>query len=75
MSWGRRRSRRFSGTSRSSTSRPSAQHAARQPERSMRSCTHGRMIIEPTPTPEKARLIARPRRRTNQSGRKSDWPV
>ena len=32
-------------------------------------------MIEPTPTPENARLMARPRWRANQLGRYSDWPV
>ena len=31
--------------------------------------------MEPNPTPAKAMLIASPRRRTNQFGRKSAWPV
>ena len=34
--------------------------------------SHGRIVIEPTPTPEKAMLIASPRRRTNQFVRYSD---
>jgi len=38
----------------------------------MRVPSHGSKTIDPTPTPEKARLIAKPRRRTNQFGRKSD---
>jgi len=31
----------------------------------MRDCSHGRIVIEPNPTPENAILIARPRRFTN----------
>jgi hypothetical protein len=75
MSSGRRRRRRLSGTSRRRTTRPSAQHAVRHPKRPIRVCIQGSRMTEPTPTPENARLIASPRRRTNQFGRKSDWPV
>ena len=38
-------------------------------------CNQGSTMIEPTPTPENARLKARPRRRTNQLGRKSACAV
>jgi hypothetical protein len=41
----------------------------------MTACTDGKMVIEPTPTPEKAIPMARPRRRTNQLGRMSEWPM
>jgi hypothetical protein len=51
---------------------PPAQQAARQPEPAIKLCASGSRTIEPTPTPAKATLIARPRRRTNQFGRKSD---
>ena len=51
-----------------------AEQAVRQPARSISSSTPGSRMIEPTPTPENARLIASPRRRTNQFGRNSDWP-
>ena len=66
---GRRASRRLSGTSSTSTSTAMAQQALRQPARPMSVCSHGSRRIEPTPTPEKATLIASPRRRTNQFGR------
>ncbi len=51
-----------------------AQQAVRHPERPMSVCIHGSRMTEPTPTPENARLIARPRRRTNQLGRNPDGP-
>jgi hypothetical protein len=50
-------------------------HAARQPDPAISHCSHGRMTIAPTPTPENATPIASPRRRTNQFGRKSACPV
>jgi hypothetical protein len=59
-------------TSRRTTS---AQHADRQPEASMRRASHGNRSIEPMPTPENAIPTARPRRRTNQCGRNSEWPM
>jgi hypothetical protein len=58
-----------------STSNASAQQAARHPVCAMSDCSHGSSTIEPRPTPENARLNASPRRRTNQFGRNSDWPV
>ena len=68
---GRRFSRRLSGANSASTRMPIAQQAARQPARPMRVPSQGSRMIEPTPTPEKARLMAKPLRRTNQLGRKS----
>jgi hypothetical protein len=41
----------------------------------MTRCTMGSMMTEPTQTPAKAMLSARPRWRTNQFGRNSDWPA
>ena len=52
-----------------------AQQAARQPEAPMSVWSQGSRTMEPTPTPEKATLMARPRRRTNQLWRKSACPV
>ena len=52
-----------------------AQHAARQPSRSMIDCSHGSSTMAPTPTPEKAMLMASARRRTNQFGRNCEWAV
>jgi len=52
-----------------STTMPIHQQAIRHPTPSMRLWTHGRKTMEPTPTPEKATLIASPRRRSNQFGR------
>ena len=75
MSSGRRRVSRLSGASTTDTSAAIARHAVRQPAPAISHCIHGRMTIEPTPTPEKAMPIASPRRRTNQFGRKSAWPV
>ena len=49
--------------------------AERQPECTMSVCSQGKSTMEPMPTPEKAMLIARPLRRTNQFGRCSAWPV
>ena len=71
---GRCRSSRLSGASSTSTRSPSASRrlASRAADQA---CSQGSRMIEPTPTPEKAMLIARPRRRTNQLGRKSEWPV
>jgi hypothetical protein len=51
---------------------PMPKQALRQPSRSMMCCTTGSMMIEPTPTPAKAMLSARPRQRTNQFGRNND---
>ena len=51
------------------------QHAARQPSRSMIDCSHGSNTMAPTPTPEKAMLMASARRRTNQCGRNCEWAV
>ena len=56
--------------------RPSVQHGGAPAVRAaIIDCSHGSSTIAPTPTPEKAMLMARPRRRTNQFGRNSDWPV
>ena len=75
MSSGRRRNSSVSGASTTSRNRPSVQQAVRQSVRSMKNCIHGSITIEPMPTPAKARLMASPRRRTNQLGRNSDCPV
>jgi hypothetical protein len=75
MSSGRRRVSKFSGPSVTRTSAAIAMHAARQPDPAISHCSHGRMMIAPTPTPENAMPIASPRRRTNQFGRKSACPV
>ena len=53
---------------------PIAVQAVRQPDCSIMCCTHGSSVTEPMPTPAKASPMARPRRRTNQFGRNSDWP-
>jgi len=66
---GRPRTSRLSGASRTNVTTPSVKQAVRQPPRSMRTWSHGNRMIEPTPTPENAMLMARPRRRTNQFGR------
>ena len=58
---GRRRTSRLSGASSSRTSSPRAQHAVRQPYRSMPSCISGSSSTEPTPTPENARWSWRSR--------------
>jgi hypothetical protein len=65
----------LSGSRTTSTTTPSTVHPARQPFRSTNVCSAGSSTIEPAPTPAKAMLIARPRRRANQFGRKSAWPV
>jgi hypothetical protein len=62
------------GASTSSTSMPMAQHAVRHPPDWISCCTHGSSVMEPMPTPAKAMPVAKPRRRTNQLGRNSDWP-
>ena len=51
---------------------PRAQQALRQPSFRMIVCSHGRIRIAPTPTPENASPIASARRRTNQFGRYCD---
>ena len=51
------------------------QQAARQPLALIIRWSHGNSTTEPMPTPEKAMPMARPRRRTNQLGRKNAWPV
>jgi hypothetical protein len=73
MSSGRRRSSKANGDSSTSRSRPSATQPLRQPKRSITDCNSGSSTIDPMPTPAKAMLIARPRRRTNQAGRKRPW--
>ena len=76
MSSGRRRgSVTLSGNSTTSSRTTSAQHAARQPEAAMSRPSHGNSTMEPMPTPENAMPMASPRRRTNQCGRKSEWPM
>jgi hypothetical protein len=65
----------LSGTSVSATTAAAVQHARRQPPLAISVCSHGIMTIEPTPTPENAMPMARPRRRTNQLGRNTAWPV
>jgi len=75
ISSGRRRVNRFKGASTTTTSPAIATHAVRHPWPAIRRCIQGKMTIEPTLTPENAIPIARPRRRTNQFGRKSAWPV
>ena len=52
-----------------------AKQAVRQPAPSIRLCSHGNSRIEPMPTPENAIPVASPRRRTNQCGRKTEWPM
>ena len=71
MSSGRRRVSRLSGASVTTTSAAIARHAVRHPAPAISRCSHGRITIEPTPTPENAMPIARPRRRTNQFAKKS----
>ena len=66
MSWGRRLKSRLIGKRITRTSSPIVQQAARQPAASITVWSQGKITIDPTPTPEKARLIAKPRRRTNQ---------
>ena len=66
---------RLSGTTTASSRPASAQQAARQPLASIRLCSQGNSTIAPTPTPENAMPVARPRRRTNQCGRISEWPM
>jgi len=51
------------------------QQDARHPSCSMTSCSQGSNRTAPTPTPENAMLMARPRRPMNQFGRKSDCAV
>ena len=63
---GLRLSSRLSGASAMSTRRPSDQQAVRQPLSAIKLCSQGRIVTEPTPTPENAMLSASPRRRTNQ---------
>jgi hypothetical protein len=46
-----------------------AQHEARQPSWPMIACSQGSSTMAPMPTPVKAMLMARPRRRANQLGR------
>ena len=72
---GPRRWSRLSGSSTTSTTAAVAQHAVRQPARSITAWIHGSIAIEPTPTPANAIPIASPRLRTNQLGRKSAWAV
>src|SRR6516225_5947765 len=59
-------SSKFIGINAASTSKPSDQQAARQPEPAITLCSHGKIVTDPTPTPEKAMLSASPRRSTNQ---------
>lgn len=66
---GRRCSSRCIGASSAINTTPRTAHPAHQPADGMKACSHGRMTIEPTPTPENASPIARPRRRTTQLGR------
>ena len=51
------------------------EHDARQPSRTMIISSQGSKMTAPTPAPENAMLIARPRRRTNQFGRKRECAV
>src|SRR6476620_10775277 len=57
------------------TIRPIATQEARQPCVRMMLCSQGSRTIAPTPAPENAMLIARPRRRTNQFGRNWECAV
>src|ERR1700722_1764796 len=74
MSSGRFRNKILMGAKTIRISKPNIQHALRQPVPRINHCTQGSNVTEPSPTPENARPIARPRVRTNQFGKNSDWP-
>jgi hypothetical protein len=65
----------LNGATASNTSKPMAEHEARQPSVRMIDCSHGSYTMAPTPTPEKAIPIASARRRTNQFGRNCECTV
>jgi hypothetical protein len=75
MSSGLRRTSKIKGPIITSTSRPMAEHDARQPLCRMIVSSHGSMTVPPTPAPANAMLIARPRRRANQLCRNAECAV
>ena len=63
----------LSGTTTITKITANTMQAWRQPSASISDWSHGRMTIAPTPTPENAIPMARPRRRTNQLGKNIEW--
>src|SRR5215469_3758627 len=57
---GARLSNRLSGDRMATSSTPRDKQAVRHPELAIRVCSQGRIVIEPTPTPENAILNAQP---------------